>query len=232
MPDPVPESGVMDAARKAAQGSKLGLVSPGEAPSGAALWSAVGKGRGLVESLSPGVGFLTVYTITADVFWSVGAPVVMAILFIAARLVMRSPVLPAIAGLVGISASAFVALSSGRAEDNFLLGFWVNAVWILALVVSILFRRPLVGWIVAVLRGHSGWREDAAIRRIGLVATWMWVGIFGTRLAVQLPLYAAGEVGALAVAKLVLGIPLYAAGLWFTWLFFRSVIHREPDQAE
>ncbi|MFT6973970.1 MAG: hypothetical protein ACJAV4_001211 [Pontimonas sp.] len=232
MSDSAPESGVMDAARKAAEGSKFGLVSPGEAPSGAALWSAVGKSRGLVESLAPGVGFLAVYTVTADVFVSVAAPVVMAVLFIAARLVMRSPVVPAIAGLVGITASALVALSSGRAEDNFILGFWVNAVWIAALVVSVVVKRPLVGWIAAVLRGNSGWREDAAIRRIGLVATWMWAGIFGARLAVQLPLYAAGEVGALAIAKLVLGIPLYAAGLWFTWLFFRSVIHRERDQAE
>jgi hypothetical protein len=48
----------------------------------------------------------------------------------------------------------------------------------------------------------------------------MWVGIFGLRLAIQVPLYLAGEVSALAIAKLVLGVPLYAAGLWVTWVMF------------
>jgi hypothetical protein len=74
------------------------------------------------------------------------------------------------------------------------------------------------------LQGVSLWRDIPAIMHVSVLTTVMWVGIFGLRLGIQLPLYFSGEVGALALAKLVLGIPLYAAGLWFTWLLFRPVL--------
>ncbi|MFT4775226.1 MAG: hypothetical protein ACI84A_000269, partial [Pontimonas sp.] len=99
--------------------SALAVISPGETPSAAALWAAVGKTRGLVEALLPGLGFLVVYTLTLDVVLSVSAPVIAALAFIIARFLQKSPVLPAITGLVGIAGSAAVALYSGRAEDNF-----------------------------------------------------------------------------------------------------------------
>jgi hypothetical protein len=174
--------------------------------------------------LTPGVGFLSVYTLTANVLLSVAAPVVLAVVFIVLRVAMKSPVAPAIAGLLGITASASVALLSGRAEDNFLLGFGVNGLWIAALVISLVARRPLTGVLFSLLQGASLWREIPAIMHVSVLTTVMWVGIFGLRLGVQLPLYFSGEVGALALAKLVLGIPLYAAGLWFTWLLFRPVL--------
>jgi len=202
----------------------LGALAVGEKPTGQALWAAVGKSRGVAESLTPGVGFLSVYTLTANVLLSVAAPVVLAVVFIVLRVAMKSPVAPAIAGLLGITASASVALLSGRAEDNFLLGFGVNGLWIAALVISLVARRPLTGVLFSLLQGASLWREIPAIMHVSVLTTVMWVGIFGLRLGVQLPLYFSGEVGALALAKLVLGIPLYAAGLWFTWLLFRPVL--------
>lgn len=204
--------------------SRLGALAVGEKPTGQALWAAVGKSRGVAESLTPGVGFLSVYTLTANVLLSVAAPVVLAVVFIVLRVAMKSPVAPAIAGLLGITASASVALLSGRAEDNFLLGFGVNGLWIAALVISLVARRPLTGVLFSLLQGASLWREIPAIMHVSVLTTVMWVGIFGLRLGVQLPLYFSGEVGALALAKLVLGIPLYAAGLWFTWLLFRPVL--------
>jgi hypothetical protein len=174
--------------------------------------------------LTPGVGFLSVYTLTANVLLSVAAPVVLAVVFIVLRVAMKSPVAPAIAGLLGITASASVALLSGRAEDNFLLGFGVNGLWIAALIISLVARRPLTGVLFSLLQGVSLWRDIPAIMHVSVLTTVMWVGIFGLRLGIQLPLYFSGEVGALALAKLVLGIPLYAAGLWFTWLLFRPVL--------
>lgn len=212
--------------------SAFGAVRPGEAPTSEALWSAVGKTRGVVEAVVPGVGFLAVYTATQSLPWSVGAPVVAALIFILARVVQRSPVMPAVAGLVGVGASAGVALWSGRAEDNFLLGFVVNAVWVVALLISLLAGRPLVGVVAGVLTSDSNWRSDPATRKVATSATWLWVGVFGGRLAVQVPLYLAGDVGGVAIAKLVMGVPLYAGALWFTWLLMRAVYRGRELKAE
>lgn len=212
--------------------SAFAAVKPGEKPEPGALWAAVGKTRGVVEAVVPGVGFLVVYTITGDVVWSVSAPVVVAVLFILARLLQRSPTMPAVAGLVGIAASAGVALFSGRAEDNFLLGLVVNAVWVVGLLVSVALRRPLVGVIAGVLSGDSVWSGSVATQRIALLTTWMWIGVFSLRLVVQVPLFLAGEVATLAITKLVMGVPLYAIALWFTWLLLRAAYQGRDTAAQ
>ena len=45
----------------------------------------------------------------------------------------------------------------------------------------------------------------------------------------ELPLYFAGNTPALATLKLILGVPLYAAMLWVTWLLMRTVWARADD---
>lgn len=224
-----PES---DRVAKALGESAFASVTPGEAPTSEALWAAVGRTRGVIEAVVPGIGFLVVFTLTQNVVWSVSAPLVVAVIFILARLIQKSPLMPAVAGLVGIGASAGVALWSGRAEDNFLLGFVVNGVWVVGLLISLAVRRPLVGVVAGVLVGDESWRSDPATRLVATSATWLWVGVFSARLAVQIPLYLAGEVSALALAKLLMGIPLYAAALWFTWLLMRAVYRGREQKAQ
>ncbi|MFM2353416.1 MAG: hypothetical protein RLZZ608_822 [Actinomycetota bacterium] len=210
----------------AAQRSGFGRVAPGERPTAHDLWAAVGGVRGLIESLLPGFLFLVVFTITAEVVPSVLVPVGVAVLFVLVRVVTRSPVLPATIGLIGIALSAGLALWSGRAEENFLLGFIINAVWLGALLVSLAIRRPLIGVITGLLTGDSGWRSDPAKRTVLTVTTWLWVALFALRLGIQVPLYLTEQAAALAATKLLMGLPLYAAVLWVTWLMIRAVYAR------
>lgn len=215
-----------EALAAAAKRSGFGRVAPGETPTAHDLWAAVGGVRGLIESLLPGFLFLVVFTITSEVVPSVLIPVGMAVLFVLVRAVTRSPVLPATIGLVGIALSAGLALWSGRAEENFVLGFVINAVWLVALLASLVVRRPLIGIITGLLTGDSAWRGDAAKRTVLTVTTWMWVALFALRLGVQVPLYLAEQTAALAATKLLMGLPLYAAVLWVTWLMIRAVYAR------
>ncbi len=212
--------------------SAFATVKPGEKPEAVALWAAVGKTRGVVEALAPGIGFLVAYTLTGEVVWSVSAPVALAVLFIVARWVQRSPAMPAVAGLIGIAASAGVALFSGRAEDNFILGLVTNGVWALGLLISLAVGRPLVGVIAGVLSGDAQWRDSIAVKKIASLTTWMWVGVFSLRLAVQLPLFFSGQVATLAITKLLMGIPLYAIALWFTWLLMRAAYRGRVEDSE
>ncbi len=218
-----------EALAAAARRSGFARVEPGERPTAHALWAAVGGVRGLVESLLPGFLFLVVFTITGDVTPSVLIPVGIAVLFVLVRAVMRSPIMPAVVGLVGIALSAGLALWSGRAEENFLLGFVINAVWLVALLVSLAVRRPLIGVITALLTGDHAWRADAAKRTVLTVTTWLWVAMFTLRLGVQVPLYLAEQAAALAATKLLMGLPLYAAVLWVTWLMVRAVYARRAS---
>ena len=211
--------------------SAFGTVTPGQTPTAQDIWSAVGGVRGLVEAIVPGLTFLTVFSLTGVLLWSVLAPLALAVVFVVARMVSRSTVQPALIGMGGIAASAAVALWSGRPEDNFVLGLWVNGIGLTVMLVSIAVGRPLIGVISGLLVSDPQWRVDRAKRTLATIATALWVGLFGARLAVQVPLFVQGAVAELAIARLVMGLPLYALVLWLSWLLMRSV-YRAPTDSQ
>jgi hypothetical protein len=209
---------------KSVSKSALASLVANEKLTGANLFSAIGGTRGVVESTAPGFLFLVVFTVTGDLFPSVIAPVIVAIAILLTRLVQRLPVLPAVSGGIGIALSAGFALWTGRAEDNFVGGFIINAVSMTVMLVSILIRRPLIGFITTMLVSDNPARSSPIVRRAAYIATVAWACFFGLRLAVQLPLYLAQATAALAATKLLMGVPLYAALLWVTWLMMRSAL--------
>ena len=222
--DPATPPNFSEAFSAAAQKSGFGQVTPGETPTAGALLAAIGGVRGIIESLLPGFLFVLVFAITADVVPSVLVPAGIAVVFVLVRLLTRTPVVPALVGLAGIAVSAALAIFSGRAEENFVLGFLLNAAYVVALLVSLAVRWPAIGIIVGFLRSEgTAWRADKAKFRIAVVTTVLWTGMFALRLAVQVPLYYAGQVQALGATKLIMGLPLYAATLWVTWLLVRAV---------
>jgi hypothetical protein len=204
--------------------SALATFVANEKLTGANLFSAIGGARGVIESTAPGFLFLVVFTVTGDLFPSVIAPVIVAIAILLTRLVQRLPVLPAVSGGIGIALSAGFALWTGRAEDNFVGGFIINAVSMTVMAVSILIRKPLIGFITNMLVSENPARSSPIVRRAAYLATVVWACFFGLRLAVQLPLYLAQATAALAATKLLMGLPLYAALLWVTWLMMRSAL--------
>jgi hypothetical protein len=214
----------------AAQKSAFGKVTPGETPTAGALLQAIGGVRGIVESVLPGFVFVLVFAITADVAPSVLIPAAIAVLFVIVRLVTRTPAMPALVGLAGIAVSAALALFSGRAEENFVLGFFLNGAYVVALVVSLVVRWPAIGIIVGLLRGEgTAWRADKAKFRVATVTTVLWTAMFALRLAVQLPLYYTEQAQLLGAAKLMMGLPLYAGLLWVTWLLVRAAYSRSEQ---
>lgn len=224
---PDPAQALAAAARKSA----IGAVEPGEAPSGSALLTAMGGVRGLVESILPGLAFLIIYAITGEVVPSVVVPVIIAVVFVVVRVVTRTPYMSAVAGAFGVGISAGLSLITGRAEDNFILGFFLNGAFLVAMLISLVARHPLIGVVASLITSDGGgYRTDRAKFRVALIATLLWCGLFSLRLAVEVPLYFAENASALAAAKLILGVPLYAAVLWVTWLLMRTA-YSKPAEA-
>ncbi len=60
-------------------------------------------------------------------------------------------------------------------------------------------------------------------------ATWLWVGMFGIRLMVQIPLYLLGMTATLGLANVPLGLPLFALVAYLTWRVIRRVPVARPD---
>jgi Protein of unknown function (DUF3159) len=184
---------------------------------------AVGGPLGVAESALPAAAYVLTYTVSGqDTTVALIVAVGLGVIFGVARLVRGQTVQFALAGLAGLALSAYVVSRTGRAEDFFLPGLLANAGYALAYLISIVVRWPLLGVIVATLRGGDmGWRRDPQQVRDFSRASWVWVVLFSLRLAVQLPLYLASALTALGVARIAMGIPLFAVGIWLSWLILR-----------
>jgi hypothetical protein len=200
-------------------------VSAGAGPrvGSATIAESLGGRLGIVESGLPAVAFVTAYTATGqDETVSAAVALSIGVALAAARLARRQTVRFALSGLAGVALAAFIVSRTGRAEDFFLPGLLMNAGYALAYTVSIVVGWPLLGVIVGAVTGHGmGWRDDPAQLRAYTRASWIWVAMFLLRLAVQLPLYLAGAVVALGVARVAMGAPLFAVAAWLSWLLLR-----------
>lgn len=194
-----------------------------EAPS---LMEAVGGPLGIAEASLPAVAYAAVYPFTNTNTAAVVA-VLVAVVFGVARLIRRQTVLHALSGIIGVGFAAFVATFSGRAENFFLPGLLLNFAYATAFFVSATIGHPLVGYLVGLLDGEgTAWREEPVRVRAFTRATFLWSGLFALRLAVQLPLWIAGAVVALGVARTAMGVPLFALGVYLTYRLVHR--HRPP----
>ncbi|MBB2976981.1 hypothetical protein FHX49_002573 [Microbacterium endophyticum] len=194
------------------------------------VWHAMGGWRGVVESVLPSLAFLLVYTVSTNLPLALGISVGTAVLFTIARFAQRQPPSAALGGLVAVAAAAALALFTGRAQDNFVPGLIINGLYASGLLISALVGWAIIGVAVGFLMGEgTAWRTDRRKRRVFFWLTIAWAGLFAARLAVQLPLYLAGNVAALGTLKLVMGLPLFAPLVALTWLTVRALYRSTPE---
>ncbi|GAT73242.1 hypothetical protein MHM582_1731 [Microbacterium sp. HM58-2] len=207
---------------------RAGLDPADSASTHKVVWSAMGGWRGILESVLPSLAFVILFTITPEpLILVLGVSVGLAAVFTVVRLIQKSPPSAAIGGLVAAGAAAGLALWTGRGQDNFVPGLITNAAYGTVLLVSALIGWSLIGLAVGFLMGEgTAWRQDRRKRRAFLWLGVAWAALFFARLAVQLPLYLAGEVTALGTLKLIMGLPLFAPMIAVTWLVVRALYPR------
>ncbi|WP_159609428.1 DUF3159 domain-containing protein [Glutamicibacter sp. JC586] len=189
------------------------------ADGGIDLLSTVGGVRGILETVVPGFLFIMVFALTSNLGWALITSISLGVLFMVVRLARRSSLIQSASGLIGILICAFAARHSGNAKDYYIPGFYTSGAYLLGLIISVVIRWPLIGLLFGFIRNEGvEWRKKADRLRRYQIATWVVIGVFAARLAVQLPMYYTDHVVALGLARALMGVPLYAAGLWFAWL--------------
>jgi Protein of unknown function (DUF3159) len=150
------------------------------------------------------------------------------------RAVRREPLTNAIGGILGTGIAVFIALRTGSASGFFVPRAFQNAGLALAFWGSIVFRRPLVGFIVTPLYHFpKGWYLDPRVRRPFAEGTAAFALVFTVRAIVYTVLILAEREEALAGAVIVLGWPAFLGALWFCYRYIpRRLIQLgiDPDE--
>lgn len=193
---------------------------------------AIGGVRGLLEAVVPGALFLAIYLSTESLRLALIIAVGLAVLASVLRLLKRESVMQAVSGAVGVVICAVVARVSGQAIDYYVPGLWLNAAYLLGTVLSIVVRWPFVGILLGFIRGEDfRWRKQPERLRAYQWATGLFAGMFLLRLLVQVPLYLADNVAGIGIARIVMGLPLYALTIWWCWMVSRPAATREEPAA-
>ena len=194
------------------------------------LADQLGGWRGLVESSIP-VTVFVIANIVAELRPAIIVAVVSGLLIAGYRLSRRQSVRHAVNGLFGILVGAFIAWRSGDARDFYLPGIIISAAYALAMVASVAFRWPLVGWIWSVVldKGSTRWREDPVLLRVFGWLTGLWAVVYLAKVGIQYGLYLAHQDEWLGIARIALGWPPYALLLAITVWSVRRVTRHQVE---
>ena len=214
----------------------------------AQLSKALGGRRGMLEAAVPTLAFTLIFVTTKRLEPAVGVSVATALLLLVVRLVQRSTPQFVLNSLVGIGIGAYFAWRSARGGGDaneqalayFVPGLVYNAGYATLMLFSTVVRWPLVGFMVGSVAGDpTEWHRDRQVVRLCRNLTWMLALPCVVRVAVQLPIYLAGQaaddaspmVAALGVSKVAMGWPLQIAALaGMAWLLGRNRTPVEPER--
>jgi hypothetical protein len=200
-----------------------------------AILEQMGGISGLIYSSLPVLVFVPISSIFGLTHAIISALAVAALILVW-RIARKETVQPAISGFMGVGICALIAYIVGESKGYFLYGIWMSLFWAVVFLISVLIRRPVVGYIWSWVNGNDrGWRNVRRAVLVFDVATITWVLVFASRFVVQRHLYDADETGWLATARIAMGWPLTAVAALATYLAIRSAqraLHAHAPAAE
>ena len=178
------------------------------------LSQSLGGARGMIESALPFIAFTIVWVITRQLYPSIAAAAGVAFLLGLIRLIQRQSLKYVAQAVIPTAIAVLIATRTGRAQDVFLPGILYNGALAVLSIVTVAVRRPLVGFIIGAAVGDpTGWTKDRGLVRMTSKLTLVLAVPYITRFVIQLPLFLAGQVVLLGIAKVVLGWPMLIAAL-------------------
>jgi hypothetical protein len=182
------------------------------------LNKAIGGWRGLIDSALPSMLFIVIFVFQKNLNNALIASLALGAVLLVIRLIERKSLTQVFSGFLGLSISVFLTWRTKDASNFFLTGIVTNAIYGFFLLISVLIRKPLIGYLVGSLVGDtSGWLKHPLLVRAYTTVTWLWVAVFGLRLLVQIPLYLNDSIALLGSVKIFMGWPLYLFAVWLTY---------------
>ncbi|OGO11478.1 MAG: hypothetical protein A2Y93_09280 [Chloroflexi bacterium RBG_13_68_17] len=181
--------------------------------------SVVAGRAGVVDTVLPPAAFLLVNAVLGFQA-AMAAAVITAGVVAVLRWRRGQTLLYAVGGLAGALLAYLVADLSGRAEGFFLPGMFGGMLTLLACLVSLLARRPLVAWTSQIARRWPlPWYWHPRVRPAYAEVTFLWALFFALRLGIQWMLFQERRLEALATWNAVTGWPATVALLAASYLY-------------
>ena len=178
------------------------------------LSKSLGGARGMIESALPFIAFTIAWVVARQLYPAIAAAVGTAILLAVIRLVQRQSIKYVVQAVIPTAIAVLIATRTGRAQDVFLPGILYNGALAVISLLTVAIRKPLVGFIIGAAVGDpTGWTRDRGLVKMTSKLTLVLAVPYVARFVIQLPLFLAGQVVLLGIAKVVLGWPMLIGAL-------------------
>ncbi|MGY5130580.1 DUF3159 domain-containing protein [Streptomyces nigrescens] len=187
----------------------------------AALFEAFGGVRGMVETVAPGLLFVTIFTINKDLHLSAIAALAVSLVLAAVRLVRKDTLKHAFSGVFGVAFGVVFAMMTGEAKDFYLPGMLYTLGLAFAYILTTLAGVPLIGLILGpVFKENLSWRtRNPGRKKAYAKASWAWGLILLAKCAILFPLYWWADTTQLGWVLIALKIPPFLLAVYLTWVF-------------
>ncbi|MFE2046595.1 DUF3159 domain-containing protein [Streptomyces sp. NPDC059477] len=187
----------------------------------AALFEAFGGVRGMVETVVPGLLFVSIYTINKDLHLSAIAALAVSLVLVVVRLVRKDTVKHAFSGVFGVAFGVVFAMMTGNAKDFYLPGMLYTVGLGFAYIITTLCGVPLIGLVLGpVFKENLSWRtRNPGRKKAYAKASWAWGLILLGKSAILFPLYWWADTTQLGWVLVALKIPPFLLAVWLTWVF-------------
>ncbi|CAD5935580.1 DUF3159 domain-containing protein [Streptomyces cyaneofuscatus] len=187
----------------------------------AALFEAFGGVRGMVETVLPGLLFVTIFTINKDLHISAIAALAVSLALVAVRLIRRDTVKHAFSGVFGVAFGVVFAMMTGNAKDFYLPGMLYTLGLAVAYLGTAAAGVPLIGLILGpVFKENLSWRtRNPGRKKAYTKASYAWGLILLTKCAILFPLYWWADTTQFGWVLIALKIPPFLLAVYLTWVF-------------
>ena len=191
--------------------------------------SAFGGKKGLIDSGIPAVIFLVIFNVTKNLQSALIASIAISALLTVIRLARRDTLQHALSGFIGVLICAWFANRTGNPRDLYIPKLLTNLGYGSVYLIANLAGWPVLGLMLGPILGENlSWRNHPERKRAYVQASWLWVAMFFTRIAVQYPIYRSGNVNLLGTVNLAMGYPFFIATAYGSWLIIRRVPTVKP----
>ena len=185
--------------------------------------AAFGGKKGLIDSGIPSVIFLVVLNVTDRLNTALFASIAISALLTIIRLAKRDTIQHSLSGFIGVLICAWFANRTGNASDVYLPKLLTNLGYGTVYLIANLIGWPVMGLVLGPILGENLlWRNHPERKRAYIMASWLWVAMFFTRIAVQYPIYRSGNVNLLGTVNLAMGYPLFIATAYGSWMILKN----------
>ena len=185
--------------------------------------NALGGKKGLIDSGVPSIIFLVVFNISKEVNTAIMSALALSLILAIFRLIKKDTIQHSVSGVIGVLICAYFANKSGNASDFYIPKLLTNLGYGTVYLIANLVGWPILGVVLGPLLGENfTWRNNPARKRMYVKASWIWVAMFFSRIAVQYPIYKSGNVNLLGTVNLAMGYPLFFAAAYGSWLVIKS----------